>query len=247
MWDNIPVKTGSPQTALNDHGANAWNVATLFTVKPEIVETLFAGQKQALPKPKAKDTSKVKGFDLKGVAFSLSTSFADEEIPAWNVIGLVEGTDPVLKNEYIALAAHLDHFPPREGEIMNGADDNASGCAGVMEIAEAVAQEPLRRSVVFVLFEGEETMALGSQYFISACPVPGDKIIADINLDMIGRTDKASEGDRAHYALDTDSVRTEFKKLIMEVNERTIRWPLKYDIQPDTSTKDLCPGCNLFP
>lgn len=91
-------------------------------------------------------------------------------------------------------------------------------------------------SVVFVLFAGEELMALGSRYFLSACPVPRDKIIADIDLDMIGRTDKASETDRAHYALDTDNVRPEFKKLIMEVNDRTIRWPLKYECQPDNGS-----------
>ncbi len=75
--------------------------------------------------------------------------------------------------------------------------------------------------------------------FIRACRVPRDKIIADINLDMIGRTDKESESDRALYALDADSVRPEFKRLIMEVNDRTIRWPLKYDRQPKAGSDNL--------
>jgi len=228
-WDDIPMQTGAPQTVLNDRSADAWSIASLFVVKPEIIGALLAGQRQAAPRPEAKD-----------VTFLLAASFEDEDVPAWNVVGLVEGTDPVLKNEYIAVTAHLDHLPPRNGEIMNGADDNASGCAGVMEIAEAVAQRPFKRSVVFVLFTGEELyMALGSRYFLGACPVPRDQIIADINLDMIGRTDEANVSDRAHYALDTDNVQPKFKKLIREVNDRTIRWPLKYEIQPDNASDNL--------
>jgi len=240
VWDDIPMQTSAPQISLNDRSAEAWSIASLFAVKPEIVEALFAGQKQAMPKPDAKDTSKIKGFDLKDATLSLATSFEDENVPTWNVIGLVEGTDPVLKNEYIAVTAHLDHLPPNDkDEIRNGADDNASGCAGVMEIAEAVALKPFNRSVVFVLFAGEELMGLGVRHFLDVCPVPRDKIIADINLDMIGRTEKANESDRAHYALDTDNLRPEFKKLLMEVNDRTIRWPLKYDRQPRTGSDNL--------
>lgn len=240
MWDDIPVQTNEPQIALNDRNADAWGIATLFAAKPEIIQALFAGQKHALPKADARDTSKVKGFDIKGATLFLSTTFQDEEVPAWNVVGIAEGTDPVLKNEYIAVTAHLDHFAPNDkGEIMNGADDNASGCAGVMEIAEAIALNPFKRSVVFILFAGEETLGLGSRHFLAACPVLRNKIIADINLDMIGRTEKESESDRAHYALDTDNVRPEFKKLIMEVNDRTIRWPLKFDRQPRTGSDNL--------
>lgn len=238
-WDKIPAQTSEPQISLNDRTPGAWSIVSIIAVKPDVVEALFAGQKQAWPRPEVKDTSQLRGFDLKDVTLFLTTSFEDEEVPAMNVVGVVEGTDPVLKNEYIAVTAHLDHLAPRNGQIMNGADDNASGCAGVMEIAESVAQQPFKRSVVFVLFSGEELMALGSRYFLSVCPVPRDKIIADINLDMIGRTDKASETDRAHYALDTDNVRPEFKALIREVNERTVRWPLTYEIQPDNGSDNL--------
>jgi len=238
-WDQIPMQTNKPQISLNDRSAAAWRIASIFAVKPEIMEALFAGQKKAMPKPDAKDTSKVKGFDLRGVTLFLATSFQDEEVSAGNVVGLVEGTDPVLKNEYVAVIAHLDHLAPRKGETMNGADDDASGCAGLMEVAEAVALKPFKRSVVFVLFAGEELMAIGSRHFLNACPIPRGKIIADIDLDMIGRTDEASQSDRAHYALDTDNLRSEFKKLIMEVNDRTVRWPLKYEIQPDIGSDNL--------
>lgn len=237
MWDHIPVQTDGPQTALDDRSPDAWNVATLLTVKPELLAALFAGQKQALPEADAQETSEIRGFDLEGVTFTLTTSFENEDIPTWNVVGLVEGTDPALRNEYVAVTAHLDHlFPTDEGEIMNGADDNASGCAGVMEIAGAVALRPFPRSVVFVLLAGEELMALGARYFVSTCPVPRERIIADINLDMIGRTDSASAGDRAHYALDADNIQPALKELITEVNSRTVRWPIKYVCEPDNAS-----------
>lgn len=95
------------------------------------------------------------------------------------------------------------------------------------------------RSVVFVLLDGEETMGLGVRHFIGNCPVPRDKIIADINLDMIGRSDEASQSDRAHYALDTDNLRPEFKNLIMDVNDRTVRWPIKYACEPDNGSDNV--------
>jgi Zn-dependent M28 family amino/carboxypeptidase len=200
----------------------------------------LTGEKQSPLKPAPREASSVNGFDLKDTILFLTTSFQDENLPAWNVVGLVEGTDPVLKNEFILVTAHLDHLPPDDkGEVRNGADDNASGCAGVMEIAGVVALKPFQRSVVLVLFAGEELMGLGSRHFLDACPVPRDKIIADINLDMIGRREKAHESDRAIYALDSDNLRPELKKLIMEVNDRTVRWPLLYNRDPRTGSDNL--------
>ena len=99
----------------------------------------------------------------------------EEKIPTWNVAGLVEGTDPVLGEQYVVFTAHLDGTAPREeGEINNSADDNASGSAGLIEIAKAVATTPPRRSVVFVICSGEEAACIGSRHFMSDCPVPLD-------------------------------------------------------------------------
>ncbi len=110
-----------------------------------------------------------------------------------NVVGLVEGSDPVLKGQYLVFSAHMDHVgvgqPVGGDSIYNGADDNASGTAAVMALAEAFARskERPRRSIIFLTVSGEEEGLWGSAYFASHTPVPIDSIVADLNIDMIGR------------------------------------------------------------
>jgi hypothetical protein len=114
-------------------------------------------------------------------------------IPAPNVVGVLEGSDPVLRNEYIVFSAHMDHDgigPPVKGDsIWNGADDDASGTAGVVELAEAYATPDgrPRRSMIFLTVSGEEKGLWGSDYFAANLPVPRSQVVANINLDMIGR------------------------------------------------------------
>ncbi len=229
MIDKSKPKSASPQIVYANSKAPAF-IPWIVTVKPETVLAMMAGQAGGLKKAGEAEAAKVRPAALKGVTATVDVSFDSEALPSWNVVGMVEGTDPVLKAEYVAVTAHLDHLnPDSKGDIRNGADDNASGSAAVMEIAEAVARRPFKRSVVFVLFAGEESGLLGSRHFLAECPVPRDKIVADLTLDMIARTDRASESDRAHYALDTDTITPEFKKLLIAVNERTVRWPLKFE------------------
>jgi hypothetical protein len=109
-----------------------------------------------------------------------------------NTIGIVEGSDPVLKNEYVVFSAHMDHIgitPGATDSINNGADDNASGTAGVIELAEAFSRPGARprRSVMLLTVSGEEKGLWGSQYFSEHPTVPLERIVADINLDMLGR------------------------------------------------------------
>ena len=112
-----------------------------------------------------------------------------------NVIGVVRGTDPDLAEQAIVVGAHYDHLghgisgslEPASDAIHNGADDNASGVAGMLEIAEAIAAAPLKRSVVFVAFGAEELGALGSQHYVKEPAWPLEKTLAMVNLDMIGR------------------------------------------------------------
>ena len=111
-----------------------------------------------------------------------------------NVVGILEGSDPVLKDEYVVFSAHMDHIgigsPNAEGDsINNGADDDASGTTAVLEIAEAyasLATKP-KRSMIFLLVSGEEKGLLGSAYFTENPPVPTDRMVADLNVDMVGR------------------------------------------------------------
>ncbi|HEX6064864.1 MAG TPA: M28 family peptidase, partial [Longimicrobiales bacterium] len=111
-----------------------------------------------------------------------------------NVAGILRGSDPALRNTYVVISAHMDHVgvgtPDATGDsIYNGADDDASGTSGVLEVAEALAVLPERpaRSVLFLLVSGEEKSLLGSRYFSEHPTVPVQQIVANVNIDMIGR------------------------------------------------------------
>ena len=118
------------------------------------------------------------------------------ELPTQNVAAVVRGTDATLRDEYVILGAHFDHLgrstmgaldPDAANAIHNGADDNASGTAAVIELARLLQRQPAKRSVLFVTFSGEELGLLGSQYFVDHLPVPIEKVRAMLNFDMVGR------------------------------------------------------------
>lgn len=109
-----------------------------------------------------------------------------------NTVGILEGTDPVLRNEYIVFSAHMDHVGDNgtgEDRIYNGADDDASGTIGIVALARAYAQPGARpkRSLIFLTVSGEEKGLWGSEYFAQHPPVPLGQMVANINMDMIGR------------------------------------------------------------
>jgi Zn-dependent M28 family amino/carboxypeptidase len=162
-----------------------------------MVSSIFQGEKQ----------SGEKIFGEEGTPFALS---ADKKISlhvavksfpnhAENVIGLVEGSDPVLKNEYVVVSAHLDHIgltnatTPGADNINNGADDDGSGSTALLAIARVYAEGAAKgmrpkRSMIFLWNAGEEKGLWGSQYFAEFPPVDITKVVADLNIDMIGRT-----------------------------------------------------------
>lgn len=152
-----------------------------------------------------------------------------EPVTSWNVIAMVEGSDPALKHEFVTVGAHLDHVSPPTDAIFNGADDNASGSTGVLEIAEAMAMSKPRRSVLFLLYGGEEVGLVGSRYFLEHSSIPLENIVVNINLDMIGRTDSRSADTRAHYVVGARRMCEELAELIAAVNERTVNWPLDFE------------------
>jgi Zn-dependent M28 family amino/carboxypeptidase len=130
--------------------------------------------------------------DLPGRAIDVVVSLESRKGAGRNVVGWIEGTDPVLKGEYIVIGSHHDGIGYREGTVFAGADDNISGVVGMFSIARALAVERPRRSVIFVWHTGEEKGLLGAYYFVSHSPVPVEKITADLNLDMISRNDPDS-------------------------------------------------------
>jgi aminopeptidase YwaD len=131
-----------------------------------------------------------------GTAVTLHTEIAEERKQTWNVVGLLEGAR---KNESVLLSAHYDHvgIGPKVGgdEIYNGADDDASGVAAVLDLARLLASGARpSRSVVFAFFGSEEKGGLGSGYFLDHSPVPLQQIIANLQLEMLGRPDPKVPG-----------------------------------------------------
>ena len=121
---------------------------------------------------------------------------APQSLKTQNVVALLPGADPVLRNQYVIVGAHFDHLgraadgaldPDRKNVIRRGADDNASGTAAILELARLLAATPPRRSLVFIAFSGEELGLLGSEYFVEHSPVPLDSAISMVNFDMVGR------------------------------------------------------------
>src|SRR5262249_42490866 len=130
---------------------------------------------------------------LTGATVSLrAPAAAEKPVKLRNVIGLLRGSDPVLKDSYVFLTVHYDHLGmDRRGRIYNGANDNGSGTVSVMELASAIASRATRprRSVVFMTFFGEEKGDVGSDYYARHPIVPIEQTVANVNLEQVGRTD----------------------------------------------------------
>ncbi|MBI1851883.1 MAG: M28 family peptidase [Planctomycetes bacterium] len=125
-------------------------------------------------------------------------NFKHGELAVKNVAGILPGTDPDLKREIVVIGGHYDHVgrgnfgslggPAARGQIHNGADDNASGTSAVLELAEAFSMQPARRSILFLLFTGEEMGLVGSKYYCEHPLLPLDDTVAMLNMDMVGRS-----------------------------------------------------------
>jgi len=156
-----------------------------------------------------------------------------------NVAGILEGTDPELKNEYVVLSAHYDHLKTgANGEIYHGADDDGSGTSAVLAIARAMSLQRPKRSVLVVFHAGEELGLLGSQYNTDVAPVvPLNKMVVDLNIDMIGRSKPAGDNQPADahltdantvYLVGADRISPELNELSEETNSQFQKLKLDY-------------------
>jgi len=135
-------------------------------------------------------TGKPQSFQFNSVSAEIQLSKKTESVNGKNVIAHIEGNDPELKKECVIISAHYDHVGIQpDGRVFNGADDNASGTAALLEIAEAFSQmkKKPRRSIVFVWFTAEELGILGSEYYTRFPLYSLPNTVACINLDMVGR------------------------------------------------------------
>lgn len=224
------LKTEIYQYEGKDGDQGDFRIPMIYLVKEELMQELFKDQKTGPALIEEKGIGKYKTFTLNDI--SVETRFPvlkDTVVTLKNVVAVVPGTDPELSNEYITVGAHLDHVIHASGQVANGADDNASGSAGVMEIAEAVAMDPPRRSVVFITYTAEEMGLQGSHYFVNSGPLDLDAIKFNVNLDMIGRTTEENKETGSHYVLGNIRYKAKLEPFLEGINESSLKIPLIYD------------------
>ena len=178
MEPSVPSAYAAPlvtSLALSPDGARA-----LMSAEANGADFVAKGQAQDYPA----------SFELSNpVTIAIATATSLTHRP-FNVVAILEGSDPALKGEYITVFSHLDGAVGSrtiEGDaIYNSADDNASGSAGTLSIAEQMAKTPPKRSIIFGWDSGEEVGLWGTRYFVANPPVPLDRIVAHFNIDMIG-------------------------------------------------------------
>ena len=151
-----------------------------------------------------------------------------------NVLGFIEGSDPVLKNEIVIVSAHYDHLGKRGESIYHGADDNGSGTSSVLNIAKALTEakrkgQGPRRSVLCLLMTGEEKGLLGSKYYVTYPIFPLEKTVADVNIDMVGRVDeKYKDNPNYIYVIGADKLSSEMHQINEDMNKTYTKLTLDY-------------------
>jgi Zn-dependent M28 family amino/carboxypeptidase len=218
-----------------------------------MVNTIFQGERLDYEAIKKQMGEGVFGepFDLspnKKADFTVSVKV--ETLMTQNVVAVLEGSDPKLKDEYVAIGAHYDHVgigstTSNGDKIYNGADDDGSGTVAVLAIAEALSEGTRpKRSVLFVWHAGEEKGLWGSEFIVENPPVPINQIIVQLNIDMIGRSKKNGDtnirntnltGPNEIYVIGSKLMSTELGEISESVNKSflNLKFNYKYDAPND--------------
>jgi hypothetical protein len=222
-------------------------------ITPKMAIALFAGEKYEFPAiiKGAQSGEQVPAFDLSASKkVSINIAVKNERPTTQNVVAVWEGSDPVLKNEYVAVGAHYDHVgicaPGAADPICNGADDDGSGTTAVLGMAEAVshAKQRPKRSLLFVWHCGEEKGLWGSRYFTDYPTIPLEKIVTQLNIDMIGRSkpegntearNKDLSGPNEIYVIGSKMMSTELGALSEKLNQSylNLNFDYRYDDPSD--------------
>ncbi|MGO9463655.1 MAG: M28 family metallopeptidase, partial [Isosphaeraceae bacterium] len=191
-WSRMALNRAHPTMDLDYPQISETEGAELaVTVNPASAEKFFAGSGHTFEEIAAlgKDRKPLPHFPL-AVSLAAKTKVELTKVESANLVAKLPGSDPALKDEYVVLSAHLDHLgigePINGDRIYNGAMDNGSGSALVLDMAASFKRNPekLRRSILLVLLTGEEKGLLGSKYFASHLTVAAKSIVADVNVDM---------------------------------------------------------------
>ncbi|MEK6323946.1 MAG: M28 family peptidase [Acidobacteriota bacterium] len=238
-WEQLKVWFGGrQQLGLPPRTTASGKVLPEVTAGPELIK--------AIAKAMGKESSELiaPGSKLKPSELTASAEIklrveAKDAPSAQNVVGILEGGDSKLKDEYVVFSAHYDHLKTSDkGEVYHGADDDGSGTVSVLEIAQAFAMGPRpKRSILIVFHTGEELGLYGSEFNTDYEPVvPLQKLVANLNIDMVGRSRPEGDDDprdarltdkNSIYIIGADKLSTELNKLNEETNQDTAR--LRFD------------------
>ena len=216
----------------------------MLLVRNNVAKAIFDGE--------SADQTSAKAFETKKTA-EMKAMAEVERTPTQNVVALWEGSDPDLKKEMVALGAHYDHVGTRENargedKIWNGADDDGSGTVAILAIAEALAKAKQRpkRSVLLVWHAGEEKGLLGAAYFNKYPTVDIKNVVAQLNIDMIGRSKKPGDtnsknkdlsGPNEVYVIGSEMMSSKLGEVTKGTNSEylNINYNYKYDDPKDTN------------
>ncbi len=213
----------------------------LVFISSEIANHILAASGNTVQslKKRIDDTRKPTSFEIKGATMSITLDVGEEVLPSENVCAILEGSDPLLKNEAMVYSAHYDHVGIGvSGAIYNGADDDGSGTSGILALAEAFVKNNIRpkRSIIFMTVSGEEKGLLGSKHFTLFPTFALDKIVANVNIDMIGRVDKkytALNNPNYIYVIGADKISKDLDRIVTEQNKASVNLTLDYTYNDD--------------
>src|SRR5258707_3577705 len=267
-WEQTRERLGGPmprpqvEKFMNPNGPPL----PVIWLSPKMASALFQGEKysaaalmaywsavapMSVSPPNGPPVTVTLPFELnatKNVTFTIAAK--TEKPMTQNVVAAWEGSDPVLKREYVSLGAHYDHIgicaPGTADPICNGADDDGSGTTALLGMAEAISHAKLRpkRSVLFVWHCGEEKGLWGSRYFTDYPTIPLDHIVTQLNIDMIGRSKKEGDtnpknkeltGPNEVYVIGSTMMSTELGEIVDAVNKSflNLTFDRRYDDPSD--------------
>lgn len=229
-WERVARRMTAPSTDVAPDAENG--VMPYVVLKETTIEQLLAGNKTDYNSilKSVESKSVIPKFTVQGQLKLKIKAEKSNLIKSRNIIGMIEGNDPVLKNQFVAVSAHYDHVGVSKGEVYNGADDDGSGTVGVLEVARVLsADKNHKRSFLIIFHAAEEKGLLGSEYLTSHFSRMRD-IVSLVNMDMIGR-----EYQDSIHVIGSDKLSKDYHNLIIAANKKTVNmtFDFKYNEPSD--------------
>lgn len=217
-WDRTKKRMSARSTTLSEISGKDVILPSVL-IKDSVMDSILKTASISMPELVKEESSRKKltGVELPVKAKLFVPMVEAEYQNSRNIVGIVEGTDPELKKELVAVSAHYDHVGIQREEVYNGADDDGSGTVGVLEVARVVAEKKMnKRSILIIFHAAEEKGLLGSEYLSDHFSRIKD-IVSVVNMDMIGR-----ENPDSIHVIGSDKLSTEYHNIIVAANQKTV-------------------------